>query len=228
MRLVSIPFYLTPKTFLLSWIYNRTRLKWKRCKKDHKSYLKKLNAKITKQEIKRSINSFSNNKAEGPDRLDIKFFKKCKESGKKILLFLFNVFFDFGILPRNLKKRWIIPIKKPGKLGNIVKELRPVSLTSYVGKLFEKVLVFRLVTYIIRLQLLANVHFAYLAGRSTSDCLIYMIDQIEKNMNNGIKTHSVFFDFSSAFDCVHHGILTWKLEHEFFIKGRFLIIIQNG
>ena len=44
-------------------------------------------------------------------------------------------------------------------------------------------------------------------------------------MDLGIKTHAVYFDFSSAFDCVHHNILLWKLKHEFFIQGDFLRLI---
>ena len=204
------------------WIFHRTRRKWQEAKKDHEFYSQMLNADITVEEIQRSIKSFNSNKACGPDKIDIKMVKKGGSAVVKMLCRLYNKMLQTGYVPQGMKERWIIPIMKPGKQANIPKNLRPTSLTSYLGKVYEKIMVYRLVTYLVRLQLLEPVHFAYLSGRSTTDCMVYMVDRIMRNMNKRLKTHAVYFDFSSAFDTVQLPMLLWKLEHEYFISGRFL------
>ena len=204
------------------WVYHRTRKKWFHCKRDHKYYSIMLNSDITIEEIKRALSSFSNHKAAGPDKIDIKMLKKGGSVVEDMLLLLFNQMFSLGYVPLGLKERWIIPIMKPGKPGNIPKNLRPISLTSYIGKVYEKILVYRMVTYLVRLRLLESVHFAYLSGRSTTDCIVYIVDRITRNLNRNIKTHGVFFDFSSAFDTVQLNLLLWKLRHEYFMTGRFI------
>jgi hypothetical protein len=205
------------------WIVARNDRRWRRCQGDHEYWLSTLNARITAVEVKRAISSFDNGKAQGPDRMDIQFFKKTGRVSQDIILMLSNLMFkDWQVMPRRWKERWIVPLIKIGKKGDQLKELRPVSLTSYVAKILEKILVHRLSTYVIRLHLLSSVHFAYLRGRSATDCLVYMVDRIQRNMRQRIHTHCIYFDFSSAFDTVQHSILLWKLEHQFFIRGPLL------
>ena len=214
------------------WIANRTTTRWRRCAKRHKDQLNKLNAEITKAEVIRAIGGFSNNKAQGPDEIDIKFIKKTGQVSVDILFTICNImFYDWQMLPSIWKERTIRPLIKAGKKGTFLKELRPVSLTSYIGKIIEKILVHRLCAYVIRLQLLATVHFGYLKGRSTHDSLTFMIDRIQRNFNStdaqARGTHTVYFDFSSAFDTVQHHILVWKLQNQFFITGPFLEFIKH-
>ena len=208
------------------WIQDRTHQKWNRCYQTHPYYLDMINAEFTEQEIHRSIQSFSNNKSSGPDQLHIKFFKKCNQS-KEILHFLFTKIYQTFTWPTQLKQRWISLIIKSGKTGNEPKHLRPVSLTSYVGKILEKMMVYRLVSYITRLKLLSNVHFAYMRNRGTEECILYITDQIKRNFRKYITTHGIFFDFSSAFDCTQYNVLIWKLRHEFFLDGPFIEILAN-
>ena len=64
-------------------------------------------------------------------------------------------------------------------------------------------------------------------GRSTQDCIVYIVDRITRNMNLKKQTDAIFYDFSSAFDCVRIDILIWKFENEYFITGYFLIFIRQ-
>ena len=212
--------------------------KWIRIQNPHKTYkqntrydyhIEKLNRDITIQETNRALSSFSNNKAYGPDEIHIKFLKKSRPHSTKILTKLINILMKLGYIPSKLKKRWIHAIVKPGKTGNIPKHLRPISLTSYIGKLLEKIIQYRLVTYLVQLELIDPSQFAYLPGRSTTDCIIFLLDRIQRNLKNtrNARSNVIFFDFSSAFDTVQHHILFWKLEHEYFIKGPILRIIKS-
>ena len=204
-------------------IKKRTQRRRKYARKHWSEEIAKLDAPITLDEIKRALSGFSTNKAQGPDELHVTFFKKTGDVGKRIALELCRLMYDdWQMVPQIWKERIIRPIIKAGKKGDELKHLRPVSLTSYVGKILEKVMGFRLATYIIRLRLLSPQHFAYLRGRSTMDCVVYLMDQIQRNMRRRAATHVVYFDLSSAFDTVQHKVLIWKLEHEFFITGKFL------
>ena len=212
------------KMLLNKWNYNR----WKKCKKKHQTELNKLNSKITKAEVRRAIKSFNNNKAQGPDQVHIKFIKKTVEISTEILQKIYNILYkELQILPSNIKDRWIKPLCKPGKNPKIRKNLRPISLTSYLSKIFEKIICYRLVNYLILLGLISDTHFAYLGARSTIDAVIYLTDTIYRNMNMKRETHSVFFDFSSAFDCVRINKLLWKLKNECYIEGECMKFMSS-
>ena len=219
-------------------LQEHVQAKWKRIQRKHhvykdytvhEYYTDLLNRSITDGEIKRTLSSFSNHKAYGPDEMHIRFLKKCPHISTPILKTLLNQLIQLGHIPSVLKKRWITPIIKPGKTGRIPKDLRPVSLTSYIGKILEKIYQYRLVTYLAQLQLLDATQFAYLPGRNTADCITYLIDRIQRNLNakQGSTSNVIFFDFSSAFDTVQHDILLWKLEHEYFITGPILQVIRS-
>jgi len=219
-------------------IMTHVRAKWDRIQDPHKQYPNRtkyeyyshmLNCPFTKAEVRRSLASFTNHKAYGPDLVHIQFLKRLPCVSHEILLCLYNGLLKLGHVPTILKKRWITPIVKPGKTGRIPKDLRPISLTSYIGKILEKMLQYRLVTYLSQLELIDTAQFAYLPGRSTSDSLVYLLDRIQRNLNNSRQATSnvVFFDFSSAFDTVRHNLLLWKLQFEYFITGVFLVLITQ-
>jgi len=211
-----------------NWITRITHNKWRRARRNHTYYIHLLNSAITPQEIRRALRGFNNYRAQGPDEIDIKFLKKPGPISVTILEYYLNtIFTDWQLVPNLIKSRWIVPVLKPGRPANLLKNLRPVSLTSYFGKLFEKIMNYRLVTYLVRLNLLSCKQFAYLPGRSPKDCVSFVMDRIMRNFQRKIPTHTVFFDLSSAFDTVQHDLLLWKLQHEYFINGPFLDTLKS-
>ena len=209
------------------WITRTVHHRWTRCQPLHNYYHQMLNSPITQPELLRATKSFSNHKATGPDQIHITFLKKRTRCTLPILHTLLNTLWENEYIPTTLKERWITPVIKVGKTGNYPKELRPVSLTSYIGKVFEKLLQYRLLTYLVRLQLISAEQFAYIPSRSTQDCIIFLVDRLQRTLNKGLQANAVFFDFSSAFDTVQHQTLLWKLQHEYFITGRFLNTLRS-
>ena len=205
-----------------------TRNRWERAQPDHREYLGLLNSRISRPEIRRAISSFKSGKSAGSDMLEVSFIKNGGSTVVDIFEEIYNIFFlKWHHIPLQFKERWITPIIKAGKTGNIPKELRPVSLTSYVAKLWEKIMVYRLSSYVIRLRLLSRCHFAYLSGRSTTDAMVYLVDRLQRSLNSKQDAHCIFFDMTSAFDTVRVAQLTWKLEHEYFITGNFLLTLTD-
>ena len=83
----------------------------------------------------------------------------------------------------------------------------------------NNILFYRLVTHLVMMGFIADVHFAYLSGKSTYDCIERIVQHIQKGIK--IQQHSpcIFYDFSAAFDCVRCNVLLWKLCHEFLLSG---------
>ena len=76
----------------------------------------------------------------GPDGFPVILFKKCKSVMVTRLKILWTQSLNEGVvLPDKMKRYLIIPIHKGGSKSDPA-SYRPLSLTSYLIKLFEKVL----------------------------------------------------------------------------------------
>lgn len=84
-------------------------------------------------------------------------------------------------------KSLIIPILKPGRPGTY----RPISLTSCLCKLFERIVLDRLL-YSIKPKF-SNNFYGFISGRSIQQCIDRVLSGIRKRYN-------VFVDLKGAFD----------------------------
>merc|ERR1712236_122279 len=116
-----------------------------------------------------------------------------------------------GIAPM-LKTAVIYPILKPGPQRNHPKSYRPVSLTSHIIKVFERVIRTALVKYLSNNDLLPWDQHAYIKGRSTLSQLLNHIEDSIRNWEEGKATDTIYLDFAKAFDKVDHDILCHKLK----------------
>ena len=97
-------------------------------------------------EILKVIDSFSTNKAPGPDKIPSKFIKLGAPALSNILSVLINSCFSKGIFPDTLKITRVIPIDKGGD-KEIASNYRPISIISVISKLIEKLTYSRLIDY---------------------------------------------------------------------------------
>ena len=82
--------------------------------------------------------------AAGPDNIPPSFLKSLGPLALQELLFIFNSSFSLAHCPRILRVATIIPPLKVGKSPNEVASFRPISLTSCVVKLLERIIADRL------------------------------------------------------------------------------------
>ncbi|KZS19750.1 Uncharacterized protein APZ42_013723 [Daphnia magna] len=110
------------------------------------------------------------------------------------------------------KSAIIIPLLKPGKPANETSSYRTISLTSYPGKLFERMVTNRLNWFLELNNLLGSEQAGFRNNRSTTDHLVKIDHEIKKSFKEKKSTVAVFLDINKACDTVWiHGLL-YKLN----------------
>jgi hypothetical protein len=90
--------------------------------------------------------------------------------------------------------------------------LRPISLLSTTGKLFEKVIQKIVQRHLDYNNLLNVSQFGFRARHSTTLQCMRNTDHITLNLNNNMSTAAVFLDIEKAFDTTWHPGLLCKLS----------------
>ena len=134
------------------------------------------------------------------------------EGAKKKLLQLYNTSWKNGIIPDIWKKAVVIPIKKEGKPGNRPESYRPISLTSCICKLMERIVNARLMWYLENNHLIADEQAGFRQCRSTEDQITYIAQAIEDAFQEEKKTTVVWIDMEKAFDRIWREGLLLKLR----------------
>ena len=98
---------------------------------------------------------------------------------------------------------------------------RPISLTSHVIKVFERVIRNKLVRHLEDNQILSPNQHGFRKGRSCLSELLAHYEDIMLNANAGEGTDTIYLDFAKAFDKVDHKILLSKLK-KVGIRGKLL------
>jgi hypothetical protein len=163
--------------------------------------------------------------AAGPDGVPAILLKECKSTIARPLYLLQRKFLDEETTPHILKTSTITPIFKKGDQGQPA-NYRPISLTSHVIKIFEKIVRKKLIDHLEENNLLNQNQHGFRSGRSCLSQLLSHIDTILSYLEKGQNVDAIYLDFSKAFDKVDHFILLKKLESNG-IKGKLLHWIKS-
>lgn len=172
----------------------------------------------TELDIQHAIDSLKPKTSSGMDQISAKLIKTCKDELIKPLTTIINKSLQQGEFPTLLKIAKVYPKLKNGARSDL-KNYRPISLISTFSKIYEKIVLNRLLPYLTEHKLLTPQQHGFLKGKSTTTALTQVTEHIIDQLDKGHIATSLFLDFSKAFDCLNHNQLLKKME-SLGIKGK--------
>ena len=168
----------------------------------------------------RIIKKLKNNSAPGPDNITAFFLKNIVANIASPLCNMYNKCLQEGFVPDEWKLAHIIPIFKKGDI-QLPSNYRPVSLTSVLSKILERIVREQMIRYLIDNNLLPKVQHGFLAKKSTVTNLIECLDNWTRSFDNGNQTEVIYLDYSKCFDTVVHSKLLFKLSKMGFVGSAY-------
>ena len=118
-------------------------------------------------------------------------------------------------------------IKKADKDSYIkAGSFRPLTIASYISKIFERVLTKRLILFCQENNVIDSAQEGFLSNRSTSCYLFKMTASVAEARRRKMSYILLFLDFEKAFDSVSVPSMIFKLNQNG-ISGKFLRLIHN-
>lgn len=196
-----------------------------------------IHLKFTKAEVARIIKKSDPKKSPGYDLVTNRILQELPESGITFLTSLFNAMNRLQYFPTEWKVAQIIMLLKPGKQAEDAKSYRPISLLPIPSKIYESLLLQRILPILKEKELIPDHQFGFRGKHATTDQVHRLTKKIMESLEAKFYCTSAFLDISQAFDRVWHEGLLFKLknalpDHLYRILNSFLqqrhFIVQNG
>jgi len=177
------------------------------------------------EEISAAANNLKNNKAPGPDGIPAEIFKY----GGNLLLRRLHFFISnaraSNILPTQWKDANVIMIYEKKGDRAICGNSRDISLLSVAGKLLARVMLMRLLTYVVD-TVVPESQCGVRRARSNTD-MIFVATLLQEKCREQHRDHFIaFIDLTKAFDTVNRDLLR-RVLGKFGCSPRFLSILRE-
>ena len=161
----------------------------------------------------------------GPDKIHYRMIKNLNSQNRIILLQFFNDLYKSGEMPSDWKMAYVIPLLKKGKDPLSPGSYRPISLTSCLCKLYERMLNRRLTWVSGRKKWCDRDQNGYCRGKGTTDGLVALETEIHDAFVMKKFLVSVFIDLEKAFDTCWRFLILREL-HSSGLRGFLPLAIK--
>jgi hypothetical protein len=145
----------------------------------------------------------------GFDNIHIDFIKNATDSLFHYLYILFSYCFKNNLFPSAWKNSKVIPLYKKNGSINDCNNFRPISVTSVLSRLFEKLILKQLLFHIE--SKLNPLQAGFVQNHSTLDNIFCLQEAIKFTNHNKSFLPVAFIDIEKAFDSINHNFLLYKL-----------------
>ena len=166
---------------------------------------------VTPELVAKKIKAMKDNKSPGVDGIPPKLLMETVDQISIPLARVFNLSLKEGVVPFEWKEANIIPLFKKGS-RNKSENYRPVSLTSVICKLLERLIKDHMVDFLVKHKLLNSSQHGFLKARSCLTNMLCFLEEITKWIDVGSPVDIIYLDFQKAFDKVPHQRLLLKLK----------------
>ena len=137
--------------------------------------------------------------------------KQCLGYIIKPFVHIFNVSFQSGIFPDQMKRAKIKPLFKNGDKQNM-QNYRPISVLSVFSKILEKLMYNRLLSFLKQHHILTETQHGFRENKSTETASQLFIESVQEALDDQRKVIGIFLDLSKAYDVINHETLLNKLD----------------
>jgi hypothetical protein len=162
-------------------------------------------------EVQEAIRGLKVCKAPGHNGIPNRALKRHPKQVESLPVQEFKAVLRTHHFPSEWKDARVISILKPGKDPAHPSSYRPIRLLDTIGKLFEKILLTRILNDVGECGLLRIEHFGFRHGQSTTLHLARLVDRITRSFCVKGLTGTVFLDVVKAFDTVWIDELLYKV-----------------
>ena len=154
---------------------------------------------IAIEELAIIVNKLDTKIACGEDRITNKLINLTYDSTKHFILKLFNSSLYHGYYPKVFKKSQITMLHIPGKTKSEITSYRPLSLTSFLGKILKKFIRSRVKDCCNKIDIINIQQNGFRSKRNTSYNLFKLTQSLKQNIKKGFVISAVFLDVQKSF-----------------------------
>jgi hypothetical protein len=170
---------------------------------------RKLDIDFSPVSVLNYLKSLPNKTSSNSERIPQIALKMCAIPLALPLSIIFQESFNSGVIPKQWNESVIVPVYKKGSRSD-PKNYRPISLTSTICRIMEKMLCDSIRNRYLRH--FDNVQFGFLKGRSCNLSLLKSVSAWQKDLKKRQYVDVIYFDFQSAFDKIPFEKLLLKLQ----------------
>ena len=164
---------------------------------------------MDKNTVIKEIKKLNSNKAVQDTDIPVKILKENAEFFVECIYLQFNEAIESPKFPDFFKFANITPAFKQAS-RNQKDNYRPISILPLISKIFEKLICSQLSNHFD--NILSKFQCGFRRGYGPQHCLLLMIDQWKKAVDNNKIFGAVLTDLSKAFNCICHDLLIAKLN----------------
>ena len=160
-----------------------------------------------------------------PEEIPSYFIARNISALLKPITAIFNICLLSNSVPNQWKSAFVIPVYKKGSRSD-ASNYRPVSLTSSLSRLFEAVILDKMMEHVQQYDLITPHQFGFLPHKSSCSQLLMCTHKWLRSYCESDVMNVLYTDFSKAFDSVNHRFLI-KVLNQFGFNTQVINWLKN-